>query len=504
MTGEFELTRRKILGAMGGIGAASVGAGLGTSAYFSDTETFPNRIAAGQTDLRVDWQQTLEQSPAVQVNAYPDPDGDGTQSVGGLDTGGPNKTTTPDMIPDACGKCADEEYAIRQGDDEYCISAVEGDVPVEEFYDFRTSNWSSNNIAVQAAETTRVFLYRESSGDVYLVVVNDALGDDGGGDAIVEYDGLDAATNQTDPWVVATQDDPGQSTSDSYAADRTEWHWNPGRTDGGAAGPLQPAAGHDGFCIYVAPQTLNGITALQVLDGSASDVVDLDLSEPFVVCSSTGLASGDELSTPEVYQSENAPNQQHLIEVSDLKPGDRGKTTFSLHVCDLEAYVWWYAANVSEFENGVTEPEADDPDEDGTEQSPGSNPELADAVQVRVWYDEDCDENLDGGEDVFFQGTLREALDVFTQSTGGGAPGVPLDGDRSTAYDEIVNGAPADGVDPNRECFPDQTTVCVGFEWWLPADHANEIQSDSVAFDLGFYLEQCSANDGSGQAPEGS
>jgi hypothetical protein len=29
-------------------------------------------------------------------------------------------------------------------------------------------------------------------------------------------------------------------------------------------------------------------------------------------------------------------------------------------------------------------------------------------------------------------------------------------------------------------------------------DHANEIQSDSVRFDLGFYTEQCCHNDGSG------
>jgi hypothetical protein len=55
---------------------------------------------------------------------------------------------------------------------------------------------------------------------------------------------------------------------------------------------------------------------------------------------------------------------------------------------------------------------------------------------------------------------------------------------------------------PGRQCFPNSTTAYVGFEWWLPVDHANEIQSDSVSFDLGFYAEQCRHNDGSGQPPE--
>ncbi|MFB6109188.1 MAG: SipW-dependent-type signal peptide-containing protein [Haloplanus sp.] len=498
----FDLTRRRILAGLGGIGAVAAGAGAGTSAYFSDSEELPNRIVAGQTDLKVDWQQTVEQSPTTPVNAYPDPDGDGVQSVGGVNTAGADAEIRPHHVPDACGRCADPDYALRQGEQEWCISAVEGQQSVTEFYDFQRSDWSSGNTAIQAADTMRVFFYREqSTGDVYLVVINDSVADtDDGGDAIVEYVGLQEATNNADPWVVGAQDDPDGDSSDSYSATRTEWHWNPGKTDGGAAGPLRPASGHDGFCVQVDPQTLNGVSALEVLDGSTSNPLGLDPTEPFTVCSSTGLVSGDELSIPGVYQSDNAPNQQHLMEVGDLKPGDRGKTDFSLHLCDFDSYVWFFAANVTEAENGVTEPEAADPDEDGTEGSPGTDPELADAVQVRCWYDEDCDEVADGSETVFFEGSLAEALTLFSQ--GDPVRGVPLDGDRSTDYAEVVNGAPAPGTGDGRECFPAQTTVCVGFEWWVPVDHANEIQTDSVAFDLGFYVEQCAANDGSGQAPE--
>jgi predicted ribosomally synthesized peptide with SipW-like signal peptide len=59
MTDErFDISRRKALAALGTIGVASAGAGLGTSAYFSDQETFENnRLVAGTLDLKVGWQE---------------------------------------------------------------------------------------------------------------------------------------------------------------------------------------------------------------------------------------------------------------------------------------------------------------------------------------------------------------------------------------------------------------------------------------------------------------
>jgi predicted ribosomally synthesized peptide with SipW-like signal peptide len=50
----YDLSRRKLLGGLGAIGLASVGAGLGTSAYFSDTEAFENNtLTAGTLDMSV-------------------------------------------------------------------------------------------------------------------------------------------------------------------------------------------------------------------------------------------------------------------------------------------------------------------------------------------------------------------------------------------------------------------------------------------------------------------
>jgi len=50
----YNLSRRKMLGGLGAIGLASAGAGLGTSAFFSDTEEFENNsLTAGTLDMAV-------------------------------------------------------------------------------------------------------------------------------------------------------------------------------------------------------------------------------------------------------------------------------------------------------------------------------------------------------------------------------------------------------------------------------------------------------------------
>ena len=54
----YALSRRKVLGALGAVGIASAGAGLGTTAYFNDTESFENNtLTAGELDLKVDWEE---------------------------------------------------------------------------------------------------------------------------------------------------------------------------------------------------------------------------------------------------------------------------------------------------------------------------------------------------------------------------------------------------------------------------------------------------------------
>ena len=72
---KFDLSRRKILGATGAVGAAGVAAGLGTSALFSDEESFTNNeIQAGELNLVVDYDTSYD---------FNDPEGDGSGTIDG-------------------------------------------------------------------------------------------------------------------------------------------------------------------------------------------------------------------------------------------------------------------------------------------------------------------------------------------------------------------------------------------------------------------------------------
>jgi predicted ribosomally synthesized peptide with SipW-like signal peptide len=93
--------------------------------------------------------------------------------------------------------------------------------------------------------------------------------------------------------------------------------------------------------------------------------------------------------------------------------------------------------------------------------------------------------------EVFRRGTLAEDLGALASGNG-----IPLDGNRASSFAELDSDATSDA----RECFVPGVNHYVGFAWYLPTDVGNEVQTDSVSFDLGVYAEQCRHNDGAGQA----
>jgi predicted ribosomally synthesized peptide with SipW-like signal peptide len=194
----------------------------------------------------------------------------------------------------------------------------------------------------------------------------------------------------------------------------------------------------------------------------------------------------DQLSCADRSQADDAPV---VIELDDVKPGDFGEVTFDFVLCDNPGFVWLDGSLVSASENGLTEPEADDPDEDGDADStdPG-DVELLDAVQAAVWID-DGNNYQNGDEQPIEVGSIRDILALLDE----GDLGVQLDGDLP---------ASEGGGMSDTNCFSASTQHSVVFAWWLPVDHANEIQTDTATFDLSFYTEQCRHNDGSGQAAE--
>jgi predicted ribosomally synthesized peptide with SipW-like signal peptide len=174
-----------------------------------------------------------------------------------------------------------------------------------------------------------------------------------------------------------------------------------------------------------------------------------------------------------------------IIDIGDVKPGDFGGAQFAFELCDNPGYVWLTGGLRDASENGVTEPEADDPDEeDGVV-------ELLDEIQVAYGVGPiDGDTSVFEDTDAGFQPATQRSLREFLAALNG--EGVSLDGDVNA---EVGGGTGEQG------CFsggnPDDPSIHeVSVVWWLPIDHGNQVQSDSVTFDLGFYTEQCRHNDG--------
>lgn len=173
-------------------------------------------------------------------------------------------------------------------------------------------------------------------------------------------------------------------------------------------------------------------------------------------------------------------------ELTDVKPGDSGLLTFCPRIETNPAYLWLCGEITSSAENGYTEPEPEDENGEG---------ELGENIQVTVKY---CDVADDIGEsfdpdDV--SGTVDVWSGTFAELMSAVQNGVPLDGDGEAA-DGGGFDAPGD-----QACFAgtdaaEADNPCLCLDWEVPTDVGNEIQGDSMAFDLEFHAEQCRNNDG--------
>ncbi|QKY21075.1 hypothetical protein B4589_012080 [Halolamina sp. CBA1230] len=175
------------------------------------------------------------------------------------------------------------------------------------------------------------------------------------------------------------------------------------------------------------------------------------------------------------------------IEVTDLKPGDSGEGEFCFSIVDNPAYLWICGGLTENAQNETTEPE-----EDALEELYGSTPadgQLADAMTVTLSYcttelDEETEEETTVIGDEVVSGSLAEVMAML-------AAGVPLAGD-GDGEAPLADRPVFEGVDDQT----DTAETCLCFEWSVPTDVGNEIQTDSVAFDLEFYAEQARHNDG--------
>ncbi|MDR5657340.1 SipW-dependent-type signal peptide-containing protein [Halodesulfurarchaeum sp. HSR-GB] len=594
----FEISRRKTLAALGTIGAASAGAGLGTSAWFSDTETFEgNTITAGELDLKVDWEEHYydgssggefvsysepsegdnvalpdpedpqvwvprdslgEFMDATALEAFPDPDGDGIQEMeydqmDGSWTYDPcsmGADTPEDLDPKIAnalrtdnGDTYDEEAGeykplialddVKPGDfGELTFSLHLCDNPGYLWMQAGNVTWWENDTTEPEAEAdgeTGGSMQNNTDGaDIELadaiktVWWYDARGDnviqDCGEETLYLTDSVSGSDTSTRLFEV-TLTEGNAELVELYEDDTGNFN----QTDAIAA-------------------TLNG-DAILFFDKSShhlgrydigSDAFD-DLGE--VDGATDGIVLAGHSPSGTLWAASQDDDNLYTIDPSGPSMTAMGDTGIDIQGADLvfaadgTMYIWTAAtdeAGLYKVDDPASDTTAEPVDEanigdftetitglairgSGTGQLVGSDREndaivtidrtdgsIIESYPMQVGdeaYDYDYGDMTSGkfcGE-VFHRGTLGGDLAALSSGNG-----IPLDGNRATPFDEI-GGEPASD---DRDTFVPGVNHYIGFAWYVPPEVGNEIQTDAVEFDLGFYTEQARHNDGAGMENE--
>ena len=196
--------------------------------------------------------------------------------------------------------------------------------------------------------------------------------------------------------------------------------------------------------------------------------------------SSTGTWQPEDGTKPPFYPAEDSPcvgtweatdlGVQQFFNFADIKPGDSGENTVSLHVLNNDAWLRMIIKDVTDLDNTCTEPEQGTNGEACTVGTPeGSNAgmgELRENLLFTVFSDNGDDDNkcnniLDGDENTLISSgtvdSLGETWPLPTPITGG-------------------------------------QTVCFGITWDLPSTVGNETQTDSMGATMEFEVVQSRNN----------
>ncbi|WP_066415725.1 vWA domain-containing protein [Halorubrum aethiopicum] len=556
------LSRRKMLAGLGAVGIASAGAGLGTTAYFSDEEGFEgNTLTAGNLDLLVDWQQTYDFGEGHQfVSAHPDHDGDGEQSVeidGEVlrysdfpdeedeDSNGAN---IPDLDCAAIPPLSEADFGTDPVTGEEMDTLVQlTDVKPGDSGEITFSLHLCDNPGYIWMQASNVADEGGVGTEPELLVDPDNLGDLGDAiQATLWYDeDCDNVYDGAEPVdIMLTLDFSGSMLYDQYGGVVSS---DPIQINGTTYGETTKIdlveLGTRQFVDYLQSQGSDVQVGVAYFDGEGSNDTEprtgvlqpltTDLSVVDGALSGlrqklANLVTGGPGSTP--FDGDGNPNP--FSNASGIATG----TYIGEGVDDAQDEL---AANgrpnaekrnivLSDGEsfNGTGSTQFSSPTAAADDARAASPAPATDVYTINVdgsastlqamagpaggsggdsAYFNDVDDPLNiptvfgnlaaqtGQEKIIMEDSLGNVLDALADGNG-----IPLDGNRATPYDELAD--PAD--DSNRDAFRgDGVMHCVALSWELPFEVGNEVQGDTLGFDLGFYTEQERHNDGSGPTP---
>jgi predicted ribosomally synthesized peptide with SipW-like signal peptide len=556
-----ELSRRKVLAGLGAVGIASAGAGLGTTAFFSDSETFENNtLTAGELDLLVDWQQTYDFGEGQTfVSAHPDHDGDGEQSIAADNDAGQlrysdfpdeedensNGANLPvldcanippleeadfgtdpvtgeemetlvqlsDVKPGDSGEitfslhlCDNPGYIWMQADNVTESGGVHTEpemlVDAENLPDLadaiEATLWYDEDCdnVYDGAEPVDIMLTIDFSGSMLYdqyggIVSTDEIQIDGTTyDETTKIDLVELGTRQFVDYLQSQNADVklGVAYFDGEGSDDTE-----PRT-----GILQGMTTD----LSVVDSALSGLRqklANVVSGGAGSTPFDGDGDpDPFSnadsIATGTYIGEGVDDAQDELDANGRSGAEKRNIVLSDGESfNGTGSTQFSSPTdaaADARAASPTPATDVYTINvNGSASVlQAMAGPAGGSGGDPAFFNDVDDPLNIPTVFGNLAAQTI--AEKVIMQDSLGNVLAALSDGYG-----IPLDGNRATIYDELSD--PAD--DPDRDAFRgDGVMHCVALSWEVPFEAGNELQGDTLGFDIGFYTEQERHNDGAG------
>jgi len=511
MTDErFDISRRKALAALGTIGVASAGAGLGTSAYFSDQETFENnQLTAGTLDLGVGY--------STHYSDWSDGEGDGV-SVRMYDGAAGETGSASDLESDETGLPANDAWLIAVDDpDTFLANTLQNEV----------TNGGCDGVAAAT----------NADGESAIIDLGDVKPGDFGE---VTFD-LELCTNPGYVWMnnpngytadeggttEPEEDDPDEGSGVELMDVVQAAVWlddGDNYQDGGESPLLVDSLGNvldalntdngvriDGVNKPIADAsptdfTRAGVTRFDT-GGDGSYDADIELvddpaggSGRVAHATSGGVATNDYVTT-----GVSLPSEPTLGDLTDDPTNPTTTLTYEYYGgpengTSAPDEVYLLIEEADGTRHVVYRASNDGAPADETWKTRNVHREVAGNPDNNAGFNwmniSTGGTNIGGGgptsdlSDTFGDDAVVLAMAAGRGTTGGGDT---LD----TYYRNPSVGGSSVGSFP-AACFRGETEFSAAFAWWVPVDHGNEIQSDSVEFDLGFYTEQCRHNDGSG------
>jgi predicted ribosomally synthesized peptide with SipW-like signal peptide len=552
-----------MLAGLGAVGLASAGAGLGTSAYFSDREEFnSNQFVAGELDLLVDWQQHyVMNGESTFVNAHPDHDDDGEQSLAAdneagqirysdfVDPNDPDSTgeNLPVLNCDNIPPLSEASFGVDPTTGEQQETLVQlGDVKPGDAGEITFSLHLCDNPGYVWMQADNVSEGEGADTDPELAV-DDVAGSDLARqiEATLWYDAdCDNVLDEEDPAdIMLTLDFSGSMLYRQFGGVVSEDSIQVNGSNYGETTKIDlvELATRE-FVQYLDAQTADVQVGVAYFDGEGSDdsVPRTGILEPLtsnLAAVDTGLSglrqklanvvSGGPGSTPfdgdgdpdpangggiatGTYIGEGVDDAQNELDAN----GRSGVDAANIVLSDGESFNGTGQTQFSSPQDAATDARSASPtpatdlyavsvgsandtilqEMAGAAGSAGNDPQffydVDDPVAIPTVF------GVLASQFVTEKVIMEDTLDTILAELADGN-GLPLDGNVLTLYDELND--PAD--DPDRDAFEGNGLMyCLGLEWELPFEVGNEVQGDTLGFDLGFYTEQARNNDGSGPA----